>query len=100
MATPARSGYQGAIAISRDEGDGGRMSRTEVAAVPVEVLDTNGAGDAFMAGVLDAHLGGAPLREALEAGARHAATVLTTRHLHPVLDGLLDSPAEQRSPVE
>ena len=93
-------GAQGAIAISRDEGDGGRMSRTEVAAVPVEVLDTNGAGDAFMAGVLDAHLGGAPLREALEAGARHAATVLTTRHLHPVLDGLLDSPAEQRSPVE
>lgn len=90
-------GAQGAIAIS--VGDGGRMLRTEVAAVPVEVLDTNGAGDAFMAGVLDAHLGGAELGEALEAGARHAATVLTTRHLHPVLDGVLDSPVGQ-PPVE
>lgn len=80
-------GAQGAIAVSR--GDGERMSLTEVAAVPVEVLDTNGAGDAFMAGVLDAHLGGAALGEALEAGARHAATVLTTRHLHPVLDEVL-----------
>ncbi|MGW9631740.1 carbohydrate kinase family protein [Agromyces sp. NPDC055520] len=80
-------GAQGAIAIGRDDGE--RMSQTDVAAVPVEVLDTNGAGDAFMAGVLDAHLGGASLAEALEAGARHAATVLTTRHLHPVLDGVL-----------
>ncbi|NYG21763.1 sugar/nucleoside kinase (ribokinase family) [Agromyces hippuratus] len=85
-------GAQGAIAVSRDEGDDNddeRMSLTEVAAVPVEVLDTNGAGDAFMAGVLDAHLGGAALEDALEAGARHAATVLTTRHLHPALDRVL-----------
>ena len=76
-------GARGAIAI--DE----RMRRTEVAAVPVEVLDTNGAGDGFVAGVLDAHLAGAALPEALAAGARHAATVLTTRHLHPVLDAVL-----------
>ena len=76
-------GARGAIAI--DE----RMHRAEVAAEPVEVLDTNGAGDAFVAGVLDAHLAGAALPEALAAGARHAATVLTTRHLHPVLDGVL-----------
>ncbi len=76
-------GAQGAIAI--DE----RMLLTEVAAEPVEVLDTNGAGDAFMAGVLDAHLDGATLPEALAAGARHAAAVLTTRHLHPVLDEVL-----------
>ena len=76
-------GERGAIAV--DE----RMYRTEVAAEPVEVLDTNGAGDAFMAGVLDAHLAGAALPEALAAGARHAATVLTTRHLHPVLDAVL-----------
>jgi sugar/nucleoside kinase (ribokinase family) len=76
-------GAQGAIAV--DE----RMLRFEVAAEPVEVLDTNGAGDAFMAGVLDAHLSGAALPDALAAGARHAATVLTTRHLHPVLDAVL-----------
>ncbi|MFC5790042.1 carbohydrate kinase family protein [Agromyces tardus] len=69
--------------------DGERMSVHEVAAVPVDVLDTNGAGDAFMAGVLHATLEGAALDEALAAGARHAASVLTTRHLHPSLDALL-----------
>ncbi|MET0975246.1 MAG: carbohydrate kinase family protein [Leifsonia sp.] len=76
-------GAAGAIAV--DE----RMLRHEVAAVPVEVLDTNGAGDAFMSGVLDARLGGADIQDALRAGARHAATVLTTRHLHPALDAVL-----------
>lgn len=76
-------GAEGAVAL--DE----RMTRHAVAAAPVEVLDTNGAGDAFMAGVLDATLAGAPLPEALRAGASHAASVLTTRHLHPRLDALL-----------
>lgn len=76
-------GADGAIAV--DE----RMTRHAVAATPVEVLDTNGAGDAFMAGVLDATLEGSPLPDALQAGARHAASVLTTRHLHPSLDALL-----------
>lgn len=84
-------GERGAIAVSvgEGEGEGERMQRTEVAAEPVEVLDTNGAGDAFMSGVLDARLAGSSLADALAAGARHAATVLTTKHLHPALDGLL-----------
>ena len=76
-------GADGAVAV--DE----RMTRHRVAAEPVEVLDTNGAGDAFMAGVLDATLSGAELPDALRAGARHAASVLTTRHLHPSLDAVL-----------
>ncbi|MRG59917.1 carbohydrate kinase family protein [Agromyces sp. CFH 90414] len=81
-------GADGAIAV-----DGG-MTRHTVAAEPVEVLDTNGAGDAFMSGVLDAVLSGAGLTgsgldDALRAGARHAASVLTTRHLHPSLDAIL-----------
>ena len=76
-------GARGAVAI--DE----RMIRHDVAAVPVEVLDTNGAGDAFMAGVLDATLAGSSLPDALRAGARHAASVLVTRHLHPSLDAVL-----------
>lgn len=76
-------GADGAVAV--DE----RMTRHRVAAEPVEVLDTNGAGDAFMAGVLDATLSGAELPDALGAGARHAASVLTTRHLHPSLDAVL-----------
>ena len=76
-------GAEGAVAV--DE----RMTRHSVAAAPVTVRDTNGAGDAFMAGVLDATLAGAPLPDALRAGARHAASVLVTRHLHPSLDALL-----------
>ncbi|MGX5696012.1 carbohydrate kinase family protein [Agromyces soli] len=76
-------GAEGAVGVDAS----GTVHR--VAAVPVEVLDTNGAGDAFMAGVLDATLDGAELPEALEAGARSAARVLTTRHLHPSLDAVL-----------
>jgi sugar/nucleoside kinase (ribokinase family) len=76
-------GAEGAVAV--DE----RMTRHAVAAAPVTVRDTNGAGDAFMAGVLDATLAGAPVPDALRAGARQAASVLTTRHLHPSLDALL-----------
>ena len=49
-------GSRGAIAVSAsDQG----MRRHEVAAVPVVVRDTNGAGDAFMSAVLDARLAGA-----------------------------------------
>ena len=76
-------GAEGAVAV--DE----RMSRHAVAAAPVTVRDTNGAGDAFLAGVLDATLAGSALPDALRAGARHAASVLVTRHLHPSLDALL-----------
>jgi sugar/nucleoside kinase (ribokinase family) len=60
-----------------------------VAAVPVDVVDTNGAGDAFLAGVLDAALSGLTVPQALQAGARSAASVLGTRHLHPLLDAVL-----------
>lgn len=76
-------GAGGAVAVDA------RMQRHRVAAEPVEVRDANGAGDAFMAGVLDATLAGSPLPDALRAGARHAASVLVTRHLHPSLDALL-----------
>ncbi|HWJ67614.1 MAG TPA: carbohydrate kinase family protein [Nocardioides sp.] len=77
-------GADGALALDRT----GRVHR--VAAVPVDVVDTNGAGDAFFAGALDAHLSGAELPEALAAGAAHASTVLASRHLHPALDEVLD----------
>lgn len=81
-------GAEGAVALDRS----GRVHR--VAAVPVPVVDTNGAGDAFFAGTLDAHLAGAELPAALAAGAEWASRALGSRHLHPTLDGLLS--AERR----
>ncbi|QEO14421.1 carbohydrate kinase family protein [Agromyces intestinalis] len=76
-------GPAGAVALDRD----GVEHRVD--AVPVEVVDTNGAGDAFMTGVLHATLDGADVDTALRAGAAHAASVLVTRHLHPSLDVVL-----------
>ncbi len=76
-------GAEGAVAVDAE----GVEHR--VAAVPVDVVDTNGAGDAFLAGVLDATLSGASVQAALGAGARSASGVLGTRHLHPLLDAVL-----------
>jgi sugar/nucleoside kinase (ribokinase family) len=76
-------GADGAVAVDA----AGEVHR--VPAVPVEVVDSNGAGDAFFAGVLDATLRGAAVPEALSAGARSASTVLRSRHLHPLLEPVL-----------
>lgn len=76
-------GADGAVAIDEDGAE------HRVAAVPVDVTDTNGAGDAFLAGVLDARLSGAGVGDALVAGATSASAVLRTRHLHPLLDVVL-----------
>lgn len=76
-------GAQGAVGVDA----AGREHR--VPAMPADVVDTNGAGDAFLVGVLDATLAGAGVPEALAAGAAHAASVLSTPHLHPVLDAIL-----------
>ncbi|WP_314425086.1 PfkB family carbohydrate kinase [uncultured Microbacterium sp.] len=76
-------GAEGAVAVD------GEHREHRVSAVPVEVVDTNGAGDAFFAGVLDARLDGADVDAALRAGARAASGVLRSRHLHPLLDAVL-----------
>lgn len=68
-------GADGAVALER----GGRVER--VAAEPADVVDTNGAGDAFLAGFLAAHLAGRPLAERLRAGARAAAACVASPDL-------------------
>ena len=73
-------GADGAIALDAY----GR--RAEVAAAPASVVDTNGAGDAFFSGFLDAWLDTAgDLEASLAGGARQAVVALSSRHLHPAL---------------
>ncbi|MBW9093064.1 hypothetical protein JNB62_05160 [Microbacterium jejuense] len=60
-------GSAGAYARER----GGAPQR--VAALPVDVVDTTGAGDSFIAGFISAHLAGADLRASMERGAQFAA---------------------------
>lgn len=65
-------GARGSVAA-----DGAAMVEAEAA--PVEVVDTTGAGDTFIAAFIDGHLAGGSLSACLEA-ARQAAT-LTCRHI-------------------
>ncbi|MET8152892.1 carbohydrate kinase family protein [Actinoplanes sp. NPDC049668] len=69
-------GAGGAIACDAD----GRIIR--VPATPAgEILDTNGAGDAFFAGFLAAHLDGEPLAECLRQASRAGAMAVRTLDL-------------------
>lgn len=72
-------GARGASALTADG------EWIEVAAVPVEqVVDTNGAGDAFFAGYLDAHLRGVGVDEALGEGVRRGALCVQSPDLAPL----------------
>ena len=70
-AVVVKLGAHGALARSRD----GTAARVE--AVPVDVVDTTGAGDSFAAGLLPAWRSGAGWRAALAAGSRLAATCVS-----------------------
>lgn len=72
-------GADGAIAL---DADGHEYT---VPAIACAVVDTNGAGDAFFAGVLAATLDGALTESALLAGAMQAVRALGTRDLGPGL---------------
>jgi sugar/nucleoside kinase (ribokinase family) len=74
-------GADGAIAV-----DGDHREHHVAAERVARVVDTNGAGDGFMAGYLAAHLGGADVAGALRAGSRQAARALGTVHLNPILE--------------
>lgn len=71
-------GSRGATALTAD-------GFVDVPAETVDdVVDTNGAGDAFFAGFLDAHLRGEPVEAAMRAGAAHAARVVRSPGLAPL----------------
>ncbi|MGX5770279.1 carbohydrate kinase family protein [Microbacterium trichothecenolyticum] len=74
-------GARGAIALAASG------ERASVDAVPVDVVDTNGAGDAFFAGFLAASLSGEDVSGCLAAGARQAVVALSSEHLHPAVAG-------------
>jgi sugar/nucleoside kinase (ribokinase family) len=72
-------GAAGALALTRD----GRW--LEVPAEPVaRVVDTNGAGDAFLAGTVAGELQGRPIAEALRLGAHTAALAVQSPDLAPL----------------
>ena len=60
--------------------------RVEVAAVPVRVVDTTGAGDAYAAGFLAAHAAGRSLRACGELGSRAAAAAISQYGGRPQAD--------------
>ncbi|MFG3423550.1 carbohydrate kinase family protein [Micromonospora sp. NPDC048063] len=66
----------GADGADLHAGDGG-PTRVPAAEAPAPVVDTNGAGDAFAAGVIAARLRGAPPAAAAAYGARVAAAACT-----------------------
>jgi sugar/nucleoside kinase (ribokinase family) len=74
-------GADGAVAVDADH------HTVRVPAHPVtEVVDTNGAGDGFLAGFLAAHLDGADLASAMARGAAQAASALSSVQLSPLFD--------------
>lgn len=75
-------GADGAMAVDAD-------GLHRVNAVSTPVTDTNGAGDAFFAGYLNATVMGADTDAALSSAAKQATVALGTKHLHPALDALI-----------
>lgn len=72
-------GARGAVALTAE-------GWARCPAEPADVVDTNGAGDAFFAGFLAEHLHGGTTAACLRAGARQAVRALGSPHLSPLLD--------------
>lgn len=89
-AAARRAGADAAlVALTRSEAGsivlrGGE--RVEVAAAPVRVVDTTGAGDAYAAGFLAAHAAGRGLRACGEVGSQAAAAAIAQYGARPQAD--------------
>lgn len=70
-------GADGAVAVDADHHE------WRVDSDPVDVVDTNGAGDGFFAGFMDAHLAGADMAACLAAATSQAGAALRSAHLAP-----------------
>ena len=85
-----RAGAEVALAVlTRSEAGSVVLSgaeRVEVAAAPVRVVDTTGAGDAYAAGFLAAHAAGRGLRACGELGSRAAAAAIAQMGARPKAD--------------
>lgn len=92
-------GSAGAFAL-----EGGRVSTQPI--VPASIVDTLGAGDGFISGLLAARLAGAPLSEQLAAGANYAAEICGHRgafgYETPIRAGQpgLKKPAHKAGPID
>jgi len=77
-------GGEGCVVVSASE-------IIEVAGVPIEVVDTVGAGDAFTAALIQTRLAGWPLRRSAEFANRVGALVASRAGAMPVLTDVLPS---------
>jgi len=89
-AAAARAGRDAELAVLTRGGDGSVIlqggRRIEVAAVPTEVIDTTGAGDAYAAGFLAAYTAGRDLDVCGKLGSIAAAEVISHFGARPLAD--------------
>jgi sugar/nucleoside kinase (ribokinase family) len=62
------------------------VERVDAAAIPVRVMDTTGAGDAYAAGFLAAHAAGRGLQACAQLGSRAAAAAISQIGARPTAD--------------
>jgi len=86
----ARAGQDVALAVLTRGADGSLVlrgaERAEVQAAPAHVVDTTGAGDAYAAGFLAAHVAGRPLAACGRLGSLTAAAAIGAYGARPAVD--------------
>lgn len=88
--------HRGKDLVVCTRGDRGALALTDskmmtIPASPTQVVDTNGAGDAFASAALYHLLAGQSVHDALTKASLHTHQTLRSRHIHPVVDAILAS---------